>query len=101
MTFGGTEVVYFASFIFGIGMSGIGIAWSLSSIFYSPKYQESNYQSVHITLTGVRGFFSPALGYAVMKIFSIEYTFILSALLFLAGSLLMLREHKIKYVPET
>ena len=101
LPFGGTEVVYFASFIFGIGMSGIGIAWSLSSIFYSPKYQESNYQSVHITLTGVRGFFSPALGYAVMKIFSIEYTFILSALLFLAGSLLMLREHKIKYVPET
>jgi hypothetical protein len=99
--FGGAEVIYFASFIFGIGMSGIGIAWSLSSIFYAPKYQESNYQSVHITLTGVRGFFSPALGYAVMKIFSIEYTFILSALLFLSGGVLMLREYKIKYVPET
>ena len=70
--FGGAEVIYFASFIFGIGMSGIGIAWSLSSIYYAPKYQESNYQSVHITLTGVRGLFSPALGYAVMKIFTIE-----------------------------
>jgi MFS family permease len=93
-------LVYLASFIFGIGMSGVMIAWALSSIYYAPKYQESNYQAVHITLTGLRGVFSPALGYAVMKIFAIEYTFVLSALLFLSGGLLMLRESKIKNVPE-
>ncbi len=97
---GGTGLVYLASFIFGIGMSGVVIAWALSSIYYSPKYQESNYQAVHITLTGLRGVFSPVIGYAVMKIFAIEYTFVLSALLFLAGGLLMLRESKIKNVPE-
>jgi hypothetical protein len=97
---GGAGLVYLASFIFGIGMSGVMIAWALSSIYYAPKYQESNYQAVHIALTGLRGVFSPALGYAVMKIFAIEYTFILSALLFLTGGLLMLRENKIKNVPE-
>jgi hypothetical protein len=90
----GAGMVYLASFIFGIGMSGVTIAWTLSSIYYAPKFQEANYQSVHITLTGVRGLFSPALGYAVMKIFSIEYTFVLSALLFLAGAVLMLRESR-------
>lgn len=97
---GGAGMVYIASFTFGIGMSGVMIAWSLSSIYYAPKYQESNYQAVHISLTGLRGVFSPALGYAVMKIFAIEYAFALSALLFLFGGLLMLRESKIKNVPE-
>jgi len=93
---GGAGVVYLASFIFGIGMSGVTIAWALSSIYYAPRYQEANYQAVHITLTGLRGLFSPVLGYAVMKIFAIEYTFVLSAMLFLSGGLLMLRESKIK-----
>lgn len=97
---GGAGLVYLASFMFGIGMSGVMIAWALSSIYYAPKFQESNYQAVHIALTGLRGVFSPALGYAVMKIFAIEYTFILSALLFLAGGVLMLRESRIKNVPE-
>lgn len=86
--------VYTAFFIFGAGMSGLTIAWTLSSIFYAPKNEVSNYQAVHITLTGVRGIFSPALGYAVMKIFQIEYSFYLSAFLFLLGGALMFRESK-------
>ncbi|MBZ0202608.1 MAG: hypothetical protein K8I03_06295, partial [Ignavibacteria bacterium] len=70
------------------------IAWTLSSIYYAPIDEVSNYQAVHITLTGVRGLFSPALGYAVMKIFAIEYTFYLSAFLFLLGGLLMFKESR-------
>ena len=85
-------VVYLAHFIFGLGMSGISISWALSSIYYAPKFEESNYQAVHITLTGIRGLFSPILGYTIMKMFAIEYTFILSVCLFLLGGVLMLRE---------
>ncbi|MBZ0202279.1 MAG: MFS transporter, partial [Ignavibacteria bacterium] len=62
--------VYLSFFIFGFAMSGVTIAWTLSSIYYAPIDEVSNYQAVHITLTGVRGLFSPALGYAVMKIFA-------------------------------
>ena len=86
--------VYISCFIFGFAMSGVTIAWSLSSIFYAPKSEVSNYQAVHITLTGVRGVFSPALGYAVMKIFEIEYSFYLYAILFLFGGIMMWRESK-------
>ncbi len=86
--------VYISFFIFGFAMSGVTIAWSLSSIFYAPKSEVSNYQAVHITLTGVRGVFSPALGYAVMRIFEIQFTFYLSAILFLLGGILMWRESK-------
>lgn len=87
-------ILYIAFFVFGFAMSGVTIAWSLSSIYYAPKSQVSNYQAVHITLTGVRGLFSPALGYAVMKIFAIEFSFYLAAFLFLLGGLLMYRESK-------
>lgn len=89
-------MLYITYFVFGIGMSGIGISWSLSTIYFAPKNEVSNYQAVHITLTGIRGFIAPILGYAIMKIFTIEYTFMLSALLFLAGGLLMFRESRLK-----
>ncbi len=85
-------IVYFSHFVFGIGMSGIAIAWSLSSIYFAPANEVSNYQAAHITLTGIRGVFSPVLGFAVMKIFGIEYTFYLSSSLFLLGGFLMLKE---------
>jgi hypothetical protein len=85
-------LVYLAHFIFGLGMSGVSISWALSSIYYAPKFEESNYQAIHITLTGVRGSFSPFLGYFIMKLFAIEYTFILSSILFILGGLLMLKE---------
>lgn len=88
-------VLFISHFIFGIGMSGVTIAWSLSSIYFAPPSQVSNYQAAHITLTGVRGIFTPALGYAVMKIFQIEYTFYLASFMFLLGGLLMLREGKL------
>jgi hypothetical protein len=89
-------VVYAAHFIFGLAMSGVTIAWALSSIYYAPLNEVSNYQAVHISLTGVRGIFSPALGYAVMKIFAIEYTFYLSAVLFvLSGALMFLESRKL------
>lgn len=90
-----TEItVYISYFIFGFAMSGVTIAWTLSSIFYAPKNEVSNYQAVHITLTGVRGVFSPALGYAVMKVFEIEYSFYLSAFLFMLGGIMMWKESK-------
>ena len=87
-------IVYFSHFIFGIGMSGIAIAWALSSIYFAPASEVSNYQAAHITLTGIRGIFSPVIGFIVMKTFGIEYAFYLSAFLFLLGGLLMLRESK-------
>lgn len=94
MVIGKDSIVYASFFVFGFAMSGVTIAWALSSIYYAPKSEVSNYQALHITLTGVRGLFSPALGYLVMKIFAIEYSFYLSAFLFLLGGILMYKESK-------
>jgi hypothetical protein len=91
-------IVYAAFVVFGIGMSAISISWTLGSIFYAPPFEVSNYQAVHITLTGLRGLFSPAIGYMVMKMFSVNYTFILSAFLFFTGGILMLLDTRLFYV---
>jgi hypothetical protein len=88
-------IVYVSYFFFGLAMSGVSIAWALSSIYYAPVREVSNYQAVHITLTGLRGIFSPAIGYMVMQLFAIQYSFFLSAFLFVLSSVLMFKESKI------
>ena len=87
-------MLYFTYFMFGILMSGITMSWNLSTIYYAPHLQEANYQSVHITLTGVRGLFSPFIGYLILKYISIEATFIVSSLIFLLAGIMMLRESR-------
>lgn len=88
------HILFLSFFLFGTAMSGVTIAWNLSSIYYAPHNEVSNYQAVHVTLTGVRGLFSPILGYAIMQIFSIEIALILASILFGTAGILMLMENK-------
>lgn len=85
-------MVYISFFVFGFAMSGVTLAWALSSIHYAPHNEVGNYQAVHVTLTGVRGVFSPALGYIVMITLGIEYSFYAASFLFLLGGIMMFRE---------
>lgn len=87
-------LLYVTFFIFGLSMSGVTLSWNLGSIYYAPHAEVSNYQAVHITLTGLRGIFSPFLGYILLKLFSMEAAFIAAALLFLSGGVLMLGESR-------
>lgn len=89
-------MLFIIFFIFGISMSGVIMSWNLSSIYYSPAAEVSNYQAVHITLTGIRGIFSPFIGFALMELFSISVTFIVSSLLFLFAGILMFLESRTK-----
>jgi hypothetical protein len=82
----GLNSVYF---LFGLSMSGINIAWALSSIYYASPLQVANYQAVHITLTGVRGLVSPFIGFLLMNFFSVYAVFIVSAAMFIAAGILM------------
>lgn len=85
-------LLYVTFFIFGVSMSGVTLSWNLGSIYYAPHAEVSNYQAVHITLTGLRGIFSPFLGYIILKMVSIEATFVVASVLFLAGGVMMLGE---------
>ncbi len=92
--FSNDMMLFITFFIFGISMSGVILSWNLSSIYYAPAAEVSNYQAVHITLTGIRGIFSPFIGFAVMELFSISVTFIVSALLFLFAGIMMFFESR-------
>jgi len=87
-------LLYITFFFFGIVMSAVTISWTLSSIYYAPKMEVANYQAVHITLTGVRGLFAPFIGYFILKLVSIEATFLVSAFFFLFGGIMMLKESR-------
>ena len=87
-------LLYITFFFFGVFMSGITISWNLSSIYYAPSMEVANYQAVHITLTGVRGVFAPFIGYMILKLVSIEATFIVSSMFFLFAGVMMLRESR-------
>lgn len=87
-------MLYITYFMFGLLMSGVTLSWNLSTIYYAPHFQEANYQSVHITLTGLRGLFSPFIGYLILRYISIEATFLVSSLIFLIAGIMMLRESR-------
>jgi hypothetical protein len=90
----GQSLLYISFFVFGVGMSGVTISWNLSSLYYAPASEVSNYQAVHITLTGVRGLVSPVIGYIVLTVFSIEIAFGVSAVLYGVAGVMMLKEYR-------
>lgn len=72
-------IVFIAYTFFGIAMAGINVAWNMSSIYFAGKEDASIYQSVHVTLTGIRGLVAPILGYGLLKTFGITSVFIVAA----------------------
>ncbi|MFO8144853.1 MAG: MFS transporter [Candidatus Syntrophosphaera sp.] len=87
-------IVFLAYFAFGIAMAGVNISWNMGSIFFAGKEDASIYQSVHITLTGVRGLFAPVLGFSLLKIFSLTSVFVVSACFFLTASIVSFRDYR-------
>jgi MFS family permease len=81
-------LVYIAFFIFGIAMSAVVISWNISSICFAGDDDVSMYQSVHVTLTGMRGLIMPAFGLLLLKVFGVKTVFAASALFFIVASIL-------------
>ncbi len=89
-------IVYASYLVFGIGMSGINVAWSLAPLSFAKGRDASPYSGAHVTITGIRGSIAPMLG-AIMMSISYEVVFITSATLFLLGSIGMVihsRNHR-------
>ncbi len=57
----------FGTFLHGIGFAGGRLAWALWVTRLAPKERSSDYMSVHVAMTGVRGFLGPMLGYYVLS----------------------------------
>jgi len=87
-------IVFIAYFIFGIAMAAVNVAWNMSSIFFAGKEDASMYQSVHVTMTGIRGLIAPVLGFALLKIFNITAVFVVAAGFLGAASLISMRDFR-------
>ena len=93
-TFGGALVLplIFGGFLFfGIAMSGVSLAWNLSSIHFAGDRDPSTYQSVHSALVGIRGVSAPLIGFLMMHYASANWGFLFSTTLLLIASARMAR----------
>ncbi|MDD2423797.1 MAG: MFS transporter [Candidatus Cloacimonetes bacterium] len=91
-------IVFLAYSIFGVAMTGVNMAWNMSSIFFAGTQDAAMYQSVHVTLSGVRGLMAPVLGFALLRLVSIESVFIVAAGFLATASFMSFRDyHRIKY----
>lgn len=55
-------VVLVASGMLGLGFSGGMLAWNLGHQYFAPPHRDSQYMSVHVMLTGLRGLIAPFVG---------------------------------------
>jgi len=93
----GRFFAYSGFVIKSLTMAGVSIVWNLGSIFFSEHDQEATYQSIHITMTGIRGISAPLAGLISMTVLGYNWTFIISAVIFLTASAMMAYDaHKIQ-----
>ena len=86
-------IVFLAYLVFGIAMTGVNIAWNMSSIYFAGDQDASIYQSVHVTMTGIRGLIAPVLGFALLRLFNITAVFVVAAGFLLWASLISYRDY--------
>jgi MFS family permease len=79
-------VVYLGYLVYGIGMSGLGVAWNLAPITFAGKTDASAYTGAHITLTGLRGVIAPMTGALLLQRCGYPTVFIASMCLFLLAA---------------
>lgn len=84
-------LVFLAYLVYGIGMSGLGVAWNLAPIVFAGDRDASRYTGAHITITGIRGSLAPLIGGLGMKYFGYQPVLAVAAILFLIGATGMVR----------
>lgn len=87
-------LVYLAYVLFGLAMAGINIAWNMGSIFFAGSEDASMYQSVHVTMTGIRGVIAPLLGLLLLKTTGLASVFAVSSAFLITASYLSWKDYK-------
>ncbi len=76
----------------------MGILWNIGSAYFCKNEDAGDYQSVHLSLTGVRAWIAPLAGIYIYHYAGFTFTFSLAMAFLLAGIIYMLssyRRHKI------
>jgi hypothetical protein len=80
-------------------IASMAISWSIGSSFFCSSREAGDYQSIHLSLTGLRAMIIPIAGVFLYELAGFTFTFILGALLLVIGITLMIwsgRKHAIR-----
>jgi MFS family permease len=92
--FGAILLVNIAFAFFGVAMTGVNLSWNMGTIYFAGKGESPMYQSVHVTLTGIRGVVAPLLGLVLLRLFGIFSVFIFALCALIFASWLSYRDYK-------
>lgn len=93
------DITVYYTLIFYIIFHGIFAAtmvllWNIGSAYFCRPEESGTYQSLHLSLTGVRAIFAPLLGVVFYELFGFTITFSIAIFSLLCGVILMLWSYK-------
>jgi Na+/melibiose symporter-like transporter len=59
----------------GVFAATMALLWSIGSVYFCKAEDAANYQSIHLTFTGLRSFFAPLLGVLFYELWGFTWTF--------------------------
>ncbi len=83
-------LVILAFFIYAVAMTGVEITWFLGSIYFTMGKDAIVHQSIHVSLTALRGLLAPPLGLLIMTKVNEIAAFLTGGFFFLISSIVML-----------
>jgi len=83
-----------ATVFYGIFTATMLLLWSIGSAYFCTNEQAGHYQSVHLSLVGLRGLFAPLIGIFFYEMAGFTWTFILGMILLLIAVMLMMISYK-------
>lgn len=96
-TYMGLEIYYMlliAMFCFGIFTATMPLLWNIGSAYFCESRDAGDYQSIHLSMTGVRAAFAPIVGIFFYQISGFIGTWTVAILSLMAAVLLMIYSYK-------
>jgi len=90
------KLIYLASVLQGISMSGAQLSWQLCVMEFAPKNQVGIYMGIHTMLTGLRGIVAPFFGAYLIGTAGMDNTFLVGFGLMVISTVMMIRFSKNK-----
>lgn len=93
------DITIYYTLIFYIIFHGIFAAtmvllWNIGSAYFCEPNESGTYQSLHLSLTGVRAVFAPLLGVAFYEMYGFTTTFLIAIISLLIAVVLMIWSYK-------
>ena len=96
-TYMGIEIYYtlmLAMVSFGVFSASMPLLWNIGSAYFCKSKDAGDYQSIHLTLTGVRGAFAPLFGIFFYETMGFMGTWVIAIFSVIAALALMVYSYK-------